>query len=82
MNDPSSINERITTLRSAIDGQLSDRGRVIDNLLDLRNEFTSPALIAVIDELLSDVPGLTVVENEWWSGALDMLSLAAEPTTI
>ena len=82
MNEPSTINERITTLRAAIDGQLSDRGRVIDHLLDLRNEFTSPALIATIDELLTDVPGLTVVENEWWSSALDRLSLAAEPTTI
>ncbi len=81
-NEPNAINEQLAVLRAAIDGQLSDRNRIIDHLLDLRLEFSSPGITAVIDELLSDVPGLTVVENEWWGGALDRLSLAAEPTVI
>jgi hypothetical protein len=82
MNEPIAISKRIATLRAAIDGQLSDRNRIIDHLLDLRLEFEAPGLVAVIDELLSDVPGLTVVENEWWAASLDRLSMAAEPTTI
>jgi len=81
-NEPKAISERLAVLRAAIDGQLSDRNRIIDHLLDMRLDFASPGIVAVIDELLSDVPGLTVVENEWWAGALDRLSLAAEPTVI
>ncbi|MFW2383155.1 MAG: hypothetical protein ACN4GZ_15495 [Acidimicrobiales bacterium] len=82
MNEPNAISERIASHRAAIDGQLSDRNRIIDHLLDLRLQFDNPGFVAAIDELLSDVPGLTVVENEWWTAALDRLSLAAEPTTI
>ena len=76
------IDERIATLRAAIHGQLSDRNRVIDHLLDLRLDYDAPGIVAVIDDLLSDVPGLTVVENEWWTAALDRLLLAGEPSTI
>ncbi len=82
MNEPNALDQRIATLRAAIDGQLSDRNRVIDHLLDLRLEFDTPGLVAVIDDLLSDVPGLTVVENQWWGAALDQLSMTAEPTSI
>jgi hypothetical protein len=81
-NELIAINERIATHKAAIDGRLSDRNRVIDHLLDLRLDFDTPGLVAVIDEILSDVPGLTVVENEWWAASLDRLVMAAEPSTI
>jgi hypothetical protein len=76
------IDERIATFRAAINGQLSDRNRIIDHLLDLRLEHDAPGLVAVIDELLADVPGLTVVENTWWTAALDRLATVGEPSTI
>lgn len=82
INEPNAISEHIAGLKAAIDGQLSDKNRIIDHLLDIRLEFGTPGIVAVIDELLSDVPGLTVVENEWWSGALDRLSKASEPSGV
>ena len=67
----------IEQFRSNIDGQLSDKSRVIDHLLDLRLEVAArPGVVAEIDRLLADVPGLTTVENSWWSAALDDLELA------
>ena len=82
INEHSELKARVGELRSAISGQLSDRNRVIDHLLDLRLESESPGLVATIDELLADVPGLTVVENTWWVGALDKLEAAAAPTVV
>ena len=82
INEPNAISEHIAGLKAAIDGQLSDKNRIIDHLLDMRLEFGTPGIVAVIDELLADMPGLTVVENEWWGGALDRLSKAAEPTGV
>lgn len=72
----------IQDFRTAIDGQLSDKTRVVDNLLDLRLATADqPAMVAEVDRLLSDVPGLTTVENSWWSAALDdlRLTLSAVP---
>lgn len=67
----------IEQFRSNIDGQLSDKSRVIDHLLDMRLAVADrPAVVAEIDRLLSDVPGLTTVENSWWSVALDDLERA------
>ncbi len=82
INEPNAISEHIAGLKAAIDGQLSDKNRIIDHLLDMRLDFGTPGIVAVIDELLADVPGLTVVENEWWSGALDRLSKASEPSGV
>jgi hypothetical protein len=69
----------IQQYRSAIDGQLSDRQRVIDHLLDVRLAASdAPAIVDIVDRRLSDVPGLTTVENSWWSEVLDELDLAAK----
>jgi hypothetical protein len=69
----------IQQYRSAIDGQLSDRQRVIDHLLDVRLAAPdAPAIVDIVDRRLSDVPGLTTVENSWWSDVLDELDLAAK----
>ena len=63
---------------SLIHGELIDRSRIVDALLDLRNSTSSPSLIEVIDTALRDVPGRTTVRASWWQGILDELNLAAE----
>lgn len=61
----------IEQFRTNIDGQLSDKRRVIDHLLDVRLAAADlPAVIIETDRLLADVPGLTTVENDWWRAAL------------
>ncbi len=74
------IEQVLATYRSEIQGQLIDRGRVMDHLLDLRADSREvPALISLIDELLGELPGVSVVETSWWSDALDRLSAATVP---
>ncbi len=64
---------------AATSGQLIDRGRVIDHLLDLRLEAGSEiALTTLLDEILADVPGKSVVELVWWRDTLDRVALAAD----
>jgi hypothetical protein len=63
---------------SLIQGELIDRSRVVDALLDLRNTTSAPSLIEVIDAALRDLPGRTTVRSSWWQGILDELNLAAE----
>lgn len=69
--------------RSEIHGQLSDRRRVIDHLLDVRLAMAEqPLVVAEVDRLLAELPGLTTVENAWWAHAIDDLERAsmAQPT--
>ncbi len=74
------IESQIKTLQDQIDGLLVDRGRIIDNLLDLRLDAADRAdFVGKIDEVLRDVPGLTVVESQWWTETLDeLLDMAAK----
>ena len=66
--------ELIVELIAAVEGELSSRSRVVDGLLDLRNEAPEgSALQARVDELLSSVPGLTTVPNGWWLDRLEEL---------
>jgi hypothetical protein len=70
----------IEQFRANIDGQLSDKRRVTDHLLDVRLAAADlPAVIAETDRLLADMPGLTTVENTWWAAALDDLEQALSP---
>ncbi len=72
----------IEQFRSGIDGRLSDKSRVTDQLLDVRLAAADlPAVLAVTDRLLADLPGITTVDNTWWRDALDDLerALAAVP---
>lgn len=71
------IAELIAGLKSKIDGELIDRGRVTDHLLDVRLSSDRPGLTALVDELLADLPGRSVVETSWWSDALDQLAAQA-----
>lgn len=63
---------------SLIRGELIDRSRVVDALLDLRNSAASPSLVEVIDAALRGLPGRTTVRASWWQGVLDELNLASE----
>jgi hypothetical protein len=68
----------LESAQSMIDGWVSQlssglmsRRIVIDQLLDLRNLLgDEPFAVASIDELLSNVPGITVVESDWWNEEL------------
>jgi len=63
----------IDHLLDALDGELSGRSRVIDGLLDLRQASERADVIARIDEILADVPGVTTVANQWWMATLEDL---------
>lgn len=66
--------ELIVELIEAVEGELSSRSRVVDGLLDLRNEAPDGSTLqARVDELLSGVPGLTTVPNGWWLDRLEEL---------
>ncbi len=70
---------RTAELVAAAPGQLIDRGRIFDHLLDLRLEAGSDSsLVTLIDSVLSDVPGKSVVELVWWRETLDKIADAAE----
>ncbi len=76
------LNQRVAEMRAAINGQLSDKSRIVNHLLDIRLDSQAPGIVAVVDELLIEMPGLTVVENSWWRTALDRLQLAGSPTAV
>lgn len=67
----------IEELVTAADGEVIDKSRVIDRLLDLRNAAASPALVEAVDQLLGSVPGRTMVTTEWWRESLENLRIAA-----
>lgn len=70
---------RTAEVAEATPGQLIDRGRVIDYLLDLRLEAgNGTALTELLDSILGDVPGKSVVELVWWRDTLDRVADAAE----
>ncbi len=69
----------IAELTEEIDGELIDRSKVIDHLLDLRSVSPGLTFTAQVDRLLSDVPGKSVVDAAWWRQALAQLAESTEP---
>lgn len=68
----------ITELQSADHGQIIDRGRIIDHLLDLRLAAADDVLTTeTIDELLANTPGKSTVETQWWQDTLTVLRTGA-----
>jgi hypothetical protein len=63
---------------AAISGEVLDKSRVADRLLDLRLAADSPALVAAVDDVLTSMPGRTMVPTAWWADALNGLRLTAE----
>ena len=64
-----------------IHGEVIDRSRVVDVLLDLRNAAAIAAQLGVVEAVdfaLRSVPGRTTVRTSWWQGTLDELQLAVE----
>ena len=77
------IDTLIEEFRDRLDGRLTDRQRIIDSLLDLRLvSGEQPALRSEIDGLLANVPGLTVVETQWWREQLDNLEAVANSAPV
>ncbi len=68
----------ITELQSAEHGQIIDRGRIIDHLLDLRLAAEGDLLITeTIDQMLANTPGKSTVETTWWQETLTTLHARA-----
>lgn len=73
----------IDQLLDEIDGELISRSRVTDALLDLRlSAGEQPAVVELIDRSLGDVPGRTVVTNEWWMTTLEDLRLLLDEAPV
>lgn len=73
----------IEELKGEATGQLIDRGRVVDHLLDLRIAAADQQqVVGLIDTFLADLPGKTVVETQWWITTLDTLGDASQPETV
>ena len=69
----------IQQCRKRIDGELSDKNRVTDQLLDIRLAASDrPEILEIVDRLLVERPGLTTVTNKWWTEALDELELSIQ----
>lgn len=69
----------IQQFRKRINGELSDKNRVTDQLLDIRLAAADRTeIVEIVDRLLVERPGLTTVTNTWWTDALDELELAAQ----
>ena len=73
-----SFDEVLERSVSLIHGELIERSRIVDALLDLRNTTSTSSLVEVIDAALRSLPGRTTVRSSWWQGILDELNLAAE----
>ena len=73
-----SFDEVLERSVSLIHGELIERARIVDALLDLRNTTSASSLVEVIDAALRTLPGRTTVRSSWWQGILDELNLAAE----
>ncbi len=70
----SAARQIIFALLEQVDGELTSRSRVIDGLLDLRNEAVEGSDLQFrVDELLTGVPGVTTVPNGWWLDRLEEL---------
>ena len=73
-----SFDEILERSVSLIHGELIERSRIVDALLDLRNTTSASGLVEVIDAALRTLPGRTTVRSSWWQGIIDELNLAAE----
>lgn len=58
-------------------GEVVDRSRAVDRLLDLRLAAGSPALEASVDAALRTLPGRTMVALADWHDVLHTLQAAA-----
>jgi len=74
--DPALV-RAIDRIRASLDGQVVDRGRVVDHLLDLRilaADDGARLVVTDLDRLLADLPGRTLVERTWIDDRLATLA--------
>ena len=67
-----SIRDLIADWREQAPSGVISRSRVVDNLLDLRGSLPAHDR-HLVDMVLAEVPGVTIVESQWWLGRLDWL---------
>lgn len=76
----SPVHRCLTAARDAITGDFSSTVRIVDTLLDLRLLSTEePGTAALIDAYLADIPGRSVVANDWWRAVLDDVEQRSQP---
>jgi hypothetical protein len=64
-------NDVIDNLLLTVDGQVIDRSRVVDALLDVRLAAEGDnRLVAEVDAALGAVPGKTLVPTDWYRDTL------------
>lgn len=74
-----SLIETIRGLQDGLSGDTVSKSRVVDDLLDLRLDAVEhPGVVALIDQVLADVPGKTIVLTSWVDDQLDALLLEVE----
>ncbi len=65
------VESLVAGMRASVQGELTSRNKVVDDLLDLRlASRDNAATLAVVDRLLGELPGRTTVTNAWWLEAL------------
>ncbi len=70
-SDLESAQALIDSWMAQLSSGLMSRRIVVDQLLDLRNLLNHErGALATIDDLLANVPGITVVEADWWNEEL------------
>lgn len=73
------LNDIVNELQADLEGETMSRQLVVDGLLDLRLAAAdAPHLVELVDRVLGDVPGKTMVLTAWWSGQLDAFLLEIE----
>ncbi|MEM8902127.1 MAG: hypothetical protein AAGA17_18130 [Actinomycetota bacterium] len=73
------LTDIVNELQAGIEGETTSRSRVVDGLLDLRLEVADRAhLVELVDRILADVPGKSIVLSEWWSDQLSTIALEAD----
>ena len=69
------LHARVARAESAIGGEFSSTGRVVDDLLDLRlAAIGRPLVVNRIDRAIREVPGRSLVSNDWWRTQLTSIS--------
>jgi hypothetical protein len=77
VSDVNSFEQMIDELLGASGGEVIDRTRAVDHLLDLRIEAGIPALEFAVDAALRELPGRTMVAVTDWHDVLRGLLAAA-----
>lgn len=73
------LTDIVNELQDGIEGEMTSRSRVVDGLLDLRLEVAEEAhLVELVDRILAEIPGRSIVLSDWWSEQLTTIALEAE----